>query len=205
MSLDWRILGSQLPRTLRQLLDIPLAGLSAREHENLALRARLGLASGKELFRLGVSHISRYELGLGRQRLLEATDRRSGDPECHLGLAVACEALGLLQLAAEHVDRAILLSAPAQRPSLLAAAGFCHERAASNVAGARYRAACESDSSLFAARRLPAVYLSEGRLSEAAWALRQLLQVAPEDQAFEGMPRSPLSGGGTIRAGAGRI
>jgi Tfp pilus assembly protein PilF len=167
MSTYSRMLGRELPCNLMDLLSIRPLPLPASVHERLRQEASSGHDYPDVLYRLGLSHLGRQELGLARQRLQESVAAGPKFLKARLALAVVCDLLAEHASAAREIEA--VLAEPesadtgADRYHLLCAAAFSFERLGEwEVAGERYAQALESDpSDLFARYRLAAIDLSQ--------------------------------------------
>ncbi len=196
MSVYHRMLGSQLPCNVLELLGIQPLPLPAPAHEALIAQKPRGYAD--VLYRLGLSHLGRQELGLSRECLGAAVDAKPGFCKARLALASICDLLAQHDQAAMQIE-AVLEATPlsaqesasadgapeTRRYSLLCAAGFCRERTGEwKLAVDRYIEALKHDpSDLFAEYRLAAIYLAKNKLDEAAEIHRSILEQQPQEQA----------------------
>lgn len=189
MSVYRRMLGRELPCTLRSLLGVADdRAIDPAEHEMLVARVNAGGASVDHLVRLGHSRLTRGETGLARRLFADALRYRHGYGPARLGLALAYESLALHDRAAATLDAIVHGRCDADplppRDLLLAAAGFEHERAgAFRSAIRRYNAAARiRPSDCFAHHRLVAIYLARGKTAQAALHLRAILKHHPAEK-----------------------
>jgi tetratricopeptide (TPR) repeat protein len=188
MSVYRRMLGRELPCTLRPLLGLDPCAIDAAEHEALLARVNAGDASVDDLVRLGHSRLSRGETGMARRLFADALRRRHGHGPARLGVALAYESLALHDKAAGVLDAIVNercdVDLLPSRYLLLAAAGFEHERAgAFRSAIRRYNAAARiRPSECFVHHRLVAIYLSRGKTAQAALHLRAILKHHPAEK-----------------------
>jgi len=191
------MLGRELPCTVLELLEIRLMPLPGTAHERLLQQVQAGTAYPDLLYRLGLSHLGRQELGLAKQRLAEAVEQKPDYVAARLVLAGICDLLAQHQQAIEHIDAVItsgkivgqtqLTDGPRITPyQLLCAAGFCLERLGTpGEAAFRYEQALANESTdLFAHHRLAAIYLSHNQLEEAVVHHRAILDAEPQEQAI---------------------
>jgi tetratricopeptide (TPR) repeat protein len=191
------MLGRELPCTVLELLEIRLMPLPGTTHERLLEQVEAGRAYPDVLYRLGLSHLGRQELGLAKDRLAQAVKQKPDYIAARLILAGICDLLAQHQQAVEHLDAVIAtgkvvgeLALPdgprVTEYRLLCAAAFCLERMGTPGAAAfRYEQALANDSSdLFAHHRLAAIYLAHNQLDEAVTHHRAILDAEPQDQAI---------------------
>src|SRR5437764_4374788 len=101
------ILGRELPCTVLELLEIRPLPMAGAKHDALLRQVELGSAYPDVLYRLGMSHLARQELGLARQRLAEAVARKSDYAPARLALAAVCDLLAQHEEAVNHLDAVI--------------------------------------------------------------------------------------------------
>src|SRR5260221_14147324 len=87
------MLGRELPCTVVALPEIRLMPLPGATHDSLLRQVELGRAYPDVLFRLGLSHLGRQELGLAKQRLTAAVSQKPDYPAARLALAAVCDLL----------------------------------------------------------------------------------------------------------------
>jgi tetratricopeptide (TPR) repeat protein len=190
------MLGRELPCTVVDLLEIRLMPLPGATHDALVQQVEAGRAYPDVLYRLGLSHFGRQELGLARQRLTAAVAQKPDYSPARLALAAVCDLLAQHAEAVDHLD-AVLSSdksgpagsiADAPRTThydLLCAVGFCLERLGTpGTAVFRYQQALASEpTNLFAHHRLAAIYLAQNQLEQAVEHHRAILNAEPQEQA----------------------
>jgi tetratricopeptide (TPR) repeat protein len=191
------MLGRELPCTVVDLLDIRLMPLAGATHDALVRQVELGRAYPDVLYRLGLSHLGRQELGLARQRLSAAVTQKPDYAAARLALAAVCDLLAQHTEAVDHLDAVIAQDKPIAlgpassegpkitRYHVLCAAGFCLERVgAPGAAAFRYEEAlAQEPTDLFAHHRLAAIYLAHNQLEEAIEHHRAILNQEPQEQA----------------------
>jgi tetratricopeptide (TPR) repeat protein len=190
MSVHLQMLGRQLPCNLLDLLRVKPLPLPLPVHDDLADRAARGERYPDVLYRLGLSHLGRQELGLARKHLTEAIALKPGYVAARVALAVACDLLARHAEAVEQIDAVLgTVDAKVDRTPLACAAGFCMERlGAPGAAAFRYEQALadsvdgESDMVLFAHYRLAAIYLAHNELANAAEHHGAILEIEPQEQ-----------------------
>src|SRR5579884_2710801 len=101
------MLGRELPCTVLDLLEIRLMPLPGATHERLLAQVQDGRAYPDVLYRLGLSHLGRQELGLAKERLAEAIRQKPDYIAARLILAGICDLLAQHQEAIEHLDTVI--------------------------------------------------------------------------------------------------
>src|SRR2546421_5676514 len=135
------MLGRELPCTVVDLLEIRLMPLAGATHDALVRQVELGRAYPDVLYRLGLSHLGRQELGLAKQRLTAAVGQKGDYAPARLALAAVCDLLAQHAEAVDHLDAVIGQEKPIgtlgpasgdaakiSRYHILCAAGFCLER-----------------------------------------------------------------------------
>ncbi|MGA2501902.1 MAG: tetratricopeptide repeat protein [Tepidisphaeraceae bacterium] len=189
MSVYRRMSGRELPCGLGELLCIQPASLEDAEHQRLADRCTLGQITLSEMYLLASSHLALDEPSLAAQRVAGVLRKHVDDGRLRLVLAMAMEALGRHDRAAEHIGQILADAATAwdrlpPRAVLWCAAGLEHERAGAwRSAVRRYTEALRlTPAELFAHHRLVAIYLAHGQFSQAALHLRAILKQAPADK-----------------------
>src|SRR2546423_1910568 len=85
------MLGRELPCTVAELLEIPRMPLPGATHDALLRQVEAGRAYPDVLYRLGLSHLGRQELGLARQRLSEAVNQKPDYAPARMALAAVCD------------------------------------------------------------------------------------------------------------------
>lgn len=200
MSAYGRMLGRELPCNLLDLLGIRPLPLPGAKHEQLCAQVESGCDFPDVLYRLGLSHLGRQELGLARQRLDEAVAAKPQFLQARLALAAACDLLAQHAAAAKQVEN-VLADMPASaqeaafspvnesaapRYTLLCAAGFSFERIGEwQLAAERYREALtHNPSDMFARHRLAAICLSHNLVAEAIEHHQAILEQLPQQQAI---------------------
>src|SRR5882724_7347811 len=103
MSIYRRMLGRELPCTLRQLLAIEPRKLSAKQEDILIRRASVG-GDIQSLYRLGFSHLAADQWGAAIGFLSAALEAHPSHVPSHLALAITYEGLGQHHKAAAHLD-----------------------------------------------------------------------------------------------------
>src|SRR5688572_24836994 len=188
MSVHLQMLGRQLPCNVLELLRVRPMPLASPVHDELADRVARGERYPDVLYRLGLSHLGRQELGLARKHLLGAVESKPSYVAGRLALAAVCDLLAMHGEAVEQIDAVIgSEGAKADLAALECSAGFCLERVGSPVeAAARYERALAVDPEgmeLFAHYRLAAIYLARNELAKAVEHHRAILEVEPQEQA----------------------
>lgn len=179
MSVYLRILGRELPCDLADLLDLDRQMPAAYESEAPSPR------DASDLWRHGLMHIRRGELGLARARLTAALADDPAHLDARLALAAVHDALGR---PSEAVPQILATLADPYHASdsapLLCAAGFALERAGRwREAVAQYGVAMANDAAnTFASSRLAAIFIGQGALADALSVLRHTLHHEPHDQ-----------------------
>ena len=197
MSVYHRMLGRELPCNVLELLDLHPMPLPGSEHEALAAQAGRGYPD--VLYRLGLSHLGRQELGLARQRLTDAVAIKPAFARARLALAAVEDLLAQHDRALQQLDAVLALEPQspqeaAQRPvpaipnsryAILCAVGFCLERRGDwQAAAGRYHEALDNDpTDLFAHYRLAAIFLAHSDLEHAAEHHQAILEQQPQEQA----------------------
>ncbi|MFI5379006.1 MAG: tetratricopeptide repeat protein [Tepidisphaerales bacterium] len=189
MSVYRRMSGRELPCGLGELLSIQPARLEHAEHQRLVDRFTLGQITPSETYLLSSSHLALEEPGLAAQRVAGALRKHADDGRLRLVLAMAMEAVGRHDRAADHLGQ-ILADGNTNwdrlppRAALWCAAGLEHERAGAwRSAARRYTEALRlTPGELFAHHRLVAIYLAHGQFLQAALHLRAILKQAPADK-----------------------
>ena len=126
------MLGRELPCTVADLLEIRLMPLAGSTHDALVEQVDSGKAYPDVLYRLGLSHLGRQELGLAKSRLAAAVSQKPDYAPARLALAAVCDLLAQHGESVDQIDA--VLGKPASeglkisRYHLLCAAGFCLER-----------------------------------------------------------------------------
>lgn len=190
------MLGRELPCTVVDLLEIRLMPLPGATHDALVKQVETGRAYPDVLYRLGLSHLGRQELGLAKQRLSESVSQKPDYAPARMALAAVCDLLAQHGEAVDQLD-AVLASdksigfGPSSdtpkitRYHVLCAAGFCLERVGTpGTAVFRYeQALAHEPTNLFADHRLAAIYLAHNQLDQAVEHHRAILNAEPQEQA----------------------
>jgi tetratricopeptide (TPR) repeat protein len=187
MSIYRRMLGRELPCTLRQLLAIEPKKLTAKQEELLTRRAHVG-GDLQSLYRLGFSSLAQERWGLAIGILSSALEQHPSHIPSHLALAIAYEGLSQHDKAAGHLDEILALNpvtGSVDTDSILCASGLCWERAGNlRLAMHRYEdAIIQRPMNRFATNRLVALHLASGHLTAAALRLSRGLDFRPNDLA----------------------
>jgi tetratricopeptide (TPR) repeat protein len=191
------MLGRELPCTVVDLLEIRLMPLPGATHDALVRQVDAGgRAYPDVLYRLGLSHLGRQELGLAKQRLSAAVAQKPDYAPARLALAAVCDLLAQHAEAVDHLDAVITSDKPVNfgpssdapkvtRYHLLCAAGFCLERVGTPGAAAfRYEEALAHEpTDLFAHHRLAAIYVAHNQLEQAVEHHKAILNHEPQEQA----------------------
>ena len=190
------MLGRELPCTVVDLLEIRLMPLPGATHDALLKQVETGQAYPDVLYRLGLSHLGRQELGLAKQRLLAAVTQKPDYAPARMALAAVCDLLAQHSEAVDQLDAVIASDKPIgfgpssdapkiTRYHVLCAAGFCLERVGTpGTAVFRYEQALASEpTNLFANHRLAAIYLAHNQLEQAVEHHRAILNQEPQEQA----------------------
>jgi tetratricopeptide (TPR) repeat protein len=190
MGVHQYMLGRELPSTVLDLLHIRLMALPGTTHDVLVQQVESGRAYPDVLYRVGLSHLGRQELGLAKRRLGEAVAQKPNYTAARLALAGVCDLLAQHNEAVEQIDAAIALGTPPVETKvteyhLLCAGAFCLERVGSpDAAAERYQQALKHDAQdLFAHHRLAAIYLAHNQLENAVAHHRAILNAEPQEQA----------------------
>src|SRR5438132_6373650 len=187
MSIYRRMLGRELPCTLRQLLAIEPRKLTAKQEDILTRRASVG-GDVQSLYRLGFSHLAADRWGAAIGSLASALELHPSHIASHLALAIAYEGLGQHHQAAAQLDSILALNpvtGPVDSDTLLCASGLCWERAGNlRLAMNRYEdALLTRPMNRFASNRLVALHLASGHMTAAALRLSRSLDYRPNDLA----------------------
>ena len=190
------MLGRELPCTVVDLLEMRLMPLPGAIHDALLQQVETGRAYPDVLFKLGLSHLGRQELGLAKQRLTAAVTQKPDYAPARMALAAVCDLLAQHGEAVDQLDAVIAMDKPAAFGSssdapkigkydLLCAAGFCLERLGTPGAAVfRYEQALASEpTNLFANHRLAAIFLAHNQLEQAVEHHRAILNAEPQEQA----------------------
>ena len=185
------MLGRELPCTVADLLEIRLMPLPGATHDALIHQVEAGRAYPDVLYRLGLSHLGRQELGLAKSRFAAAVKQKPGYADARLALAAVCDLLAQHGEAVDQIDAVIAIDQPStdapkiSRYQLLCAAGFCLERVGTpGTAVFRYQEALASEpGDLFAHHRLAAIFLAHNQLEQAVEHHRAILNAEPQEQA----------------------
>src|SRR6266487_3779161 len=132
MSIYRRILGRELPCTLRQLLALEPKALTGRQLDVLERSAELGTAEVQNLYRLGMSSIAREHWGKAISYLSTAIEVHPSHIASRFALALAYEGLGQHQQAAAQLDAVLALNPVTNSidsDMVLSASGLCWEHA----------------------------------------------------------------------------
>src|SRR5688572_20931945 len=165
MSVYRRMLGRELPCSLRQLLALEPRKLTARQEELLSRRASLGRADVQSLYRLGMSYLSLDLWGMAVRHLSAAIELHPSHIPSRLALAAGHEGLGQHELAAAQLDAAMALNPVTNsidNDTLLCASGLSWERAGNlrNAIGRYEDALIQRPTNRFASNRLVAIHLA---------------------------------------------
>src|SRR5438270_10752139 len=87
------MLGRELPCKALDLLQVRLMPLPGATHDALVRQVESGRAYPDVLYRLGLSHLGRQELGLARQRLAAAVALKPAYAPARVALAAVCDLL----------------------------------------------------------------------------------------------------------------
>src|SRR5213075_1540668 len=183
MSIYRRMLGRELPCTLRQLLAIEPKKLTTRQQELLTRRASIG-GDVQSFYRLGFSHLAQDQWGAAIGYLTSALELHPSHIPSHLALAITYEGLAQHDKAAAQLDEILALNpvtGAVDSDTILCASGLCWERAG-NVRLAMHRyedALLQRPMNRFASNRLVAVHLASGHLTAAALRLSRSLDFRP--------------------------
>lgn len=189
MGVHQYMLGRELPCTVLELLRVRVTPLAGQTHDVLVQQVESGRAYPDVLYRLGLSHLARQELGLARQRLEQAVAQKPNYAAARLALAGVCDLLAQHTDAVDQIDAILAGELPAEikttKYQLLCAAGFCLERLGTTGAAVfRYeQALAHEQKDLFAHNRLAAIYLSHNQLEESIKHYRAILDIEPQEQA----------------------
>jgi tetratricopeptide (TPR) repeat protein len=188
MSVYRRMLGRELPCTLRQLLALEPRALAAKQLEVFERRAAIATADVQILYRLGMSSIAREQWGMAIRHLSGAVETHPSHIPSRLALALAYEGLAQHHYAAAQLDAVLALNpvtGPVDSDTLLCASGLCWERAGNlRLAMNRYEdALLQRPMNRFANNRLVALHLAGGHLTAAALRLSRSLDYRPNDLA----------------------
>src|SRR5215211_1859152 len=104
MSIYRRMLGRELPCTLRQLLGLDPKALTARQLDVFERRVQLATGDVQMLHRLGMSSVAREHWGKAISYLSAAVEIHPSHIPSRLALSLAYEGLGQHQHAATHLD-----------------------------------------------------------------------------------------------------
>jgi tetratricopeptide (TPR) repeat protein len=190
------MLGRELPCTVVDLLEIRLMPLPGATHDALVKQVQTGRAYPDVLYRLGLSHLGRQELGLAKQRLAESVSQKPDYAPARMALAAVCDLLAQHGEAVDQLDAVLASDKPISfgpssdapkitRYHVLCAAGFCLERVGTpGTAVFRYeQALAHEPTNLFADHRLAAIYLAHNQLDQAVEHHRAILNAEPQEQA----------------------
>lgn len=188
MSIYRRMLGRELPCTLRQLLAIEPKFLGAKQLEVFERRAELAAGDVQVLHRLGLSSIAAEHWGKAISYLNSAVEIHPSHIPSRLALALAFEGLSQHAHAAAQLDAILAMNpvtASVDTDTILCASGLCWERAGNvRLAMNRYEdALLQRPMNRFASNRLVAIHLSSGHLTAAALRLSRGLDYRPTDLA----------------------
>src|SRR6266581_665102 len=132
MSIYRRMLGRELPCTLRQLLALEPKALAAKQLESHERRAELQTGDVQVLHRLGMSCIALEHWGKAISYLASAIEIHPSHIPSRLALALAFEGLGQHPHAAQQLDAVLALNpitSSIDSDTILCASGLCWERA----------------------------------------------------------------------------
>ena len=136
MAVHQYMLGRELPCTVLDLLRIRPTTLAGATHDALVQQVEAQKAYPDVLYKLGVSHLARQELGLARRSLEEAVNKKPDYIAARVALAAVCDLLAQHSDAVDQIDAVIALEVDNKNTSansvskyfLFCAAGFCLER-----------------------------------------------------------------------------
>lgn len=196
MSVHQFMLGRELPCTVLDLLGVRPLPLPGATHDALVQSVEAGRSYPDVLFRLGLSHLGRQELGLAKKRLSRAVELKPDYAPARIALAAVCDLLAQHSESVDQIDAVLALpvketeskSSPnpiVSRYTLLCAAGFAMERMGTpGTAAYRYEEALAADpTDLFAHHRLAAIYLAHNQLEESVAHHRAILDAEPQEGA----------------------
>ena len=188
MSIYRRMLGRELPLTLRQLLAMEPKLLAGKQLENFERRAELQVGDVQVFHRLGLSSIAAEHWGKAIHYLTGATEIHPSHIPSRLALALAYEGLGQHAHAAAELDSILALNpvtSAVDTDTILCASGLSWERAGNlRLAMNRYEdALLQRPMNRFASNRLVAIHLASGHLTAAALRLSRGLDYRPNDLA----------------------
>lgn len=196
MGVQQFMLGRELPCTVVDLLQVRLMPLPGATHDAMVRQVEAGRAYPDVLYRLGLSHLGRQELGLAKQRLSAAVAQKPTYAPARIALAAVCDLLAQHAEAVDQLDAVLASDGPISfgpasdapkvtRYHVLCAAGFCLERVGTPGAAAyRYEEAlAQGPTDLFAHHRLAAIYLAHNQLEQAIEHHRAILDQEPQEQA----------------------
>src|SRR5947209_10137951 len=106
------MLGRELPCTVVDLLQVRLMPLPGATHDALVRQVESGPAYPDVLYRLGLSHLGRQELGLAKQRLLAAVGLKPGYAPARVALAAVCDLLAQHGEAVDQLDAVLGIQGP---------------------------------------------------------------------------------------------
>jgi tetratricopeptide (TPR) repeat protein len=184
MSVYHRILGSPLPCNVLELLNIQPMPLPGPQHDALVHQSLQRYPD--MLYKLGLSHLGRQELGLAHRRLQEAVDVKGEFVRARLALAGVCDLLARHDEAVSHLDAVLSLIKPDSdlRHGVLCAAGFCRERMGDWRGAIDYyhQALILNTGDLFADYRLAAIHMAHNQLEQSVEHHRAILEQQPQEQ-----------------------
>jgi len=187
MSIYRRMLGRELPCTLRQLLAIEPKELTAKQEALLTRRIQIS-GDVQLLYRLGFSSLAREQWGAAIGFFTSALELHPSHIPSHLALAIAHESLAQHERAAAGLDQILALNpvtSSIDSDTILCASGLCWERAGNlRLAMHRYEdALIQRPMNRFATNRLIALHLAGGHLTAAALRLSRGLDFRANDLA----------------------
>src|SRR3954467_12922292 len=109
MSIYRRMLGRELPCTLRQLLAIEPKKLPTKQKDILVRRVAVS-GDVQSLYRLGFSHLAADQWGAAIGYLSTALELHPSHISSHLALAITYEGLGQHHKAAAQLDEILALN-----------------------------------------------------------------------------------------------
>src|SRR5947199_7895031 len=112
MSVHQFMLGRELPCTVLDLLDVRPLPLPGATHDALVQGVEAGRAYPDVLYRLGLSHLGRQELGLARQRLMAAVQQKPTYVAARIALAGVCDLLARHDDAIDQIDSVLAQEQP---------------------------------------------------------------------------------------------
>ncbi len=189
MSVYRRMIGRELPCGMQELLAVQPAELPPQDKDRLLDRTLLGQATPSETYLLANSYLASNEPGRAARCLTHVLNQQADDGRLRLALALAFEAMGRHDRAADQLGKILLASNTTwehlpPKPAIYCAAGLQYERAGAwRSAIRRYTEALSlSPQEAFARHRLTAIHLAHGRFAQAGLHLRAILKHSPADK-----------------------